>query len=95
MKARVPRIDPPLALPEYELADAMAWKAIHAGTADEHQQRRAFDWLIRKLCPVGASSHRGEATHDAAVMEGRRIVGIHLLHFVTAPVEALRSGATT
>lgn len=77
---------------EYALADATAFQALAAGTADKDQQLRALKWLIENCCRTYDLSYRpgpgGQRDTDFA--EGQRSVGLQVVKLVKLNVGMLR-----
>lgn len=69
-------------------ADTMAIKALAAGKANEGQQKRALDWIIKTLCGTYDLSWRpgidGARVTDFA--EGKRHVGLQLIKHINGPM---------
>lgn len=65
--------------PEATLPQIGALKALAAGTASQHQQRLAWEFILRSACAVQAQSFRPNDPNATAFMEGRRFVGSALL----------------
>lgn len=89
-KVRLIKQLPYLAVPEHNLADVMALKAVYAGTATPEQQQRAMLWLLKKGCMIGGISETpGDeaATHHK---EGRRFVGVCINDLINEPVDEIR-----
>jgi hypothetical protein len=63
----------------YELADLSAVQALAAGTADEQQQKRALDWIIKQVCGTYELSYHPESDRDTAFAEGRRFAGLQIV----------------
>ena len=83
--ARPPVDQPPIA----PLAVAMAVKALHNGTASEHQQRMALEWIVREACgkahfPYAASDR------DTAFALGRLFVADLIVGLFNADLSSLR-----
>lgn len=74
----------------YVLADAVAIRAVTAGTANEAQQQRAMAFIINALCRTYDLSYRPESTRDTDFAEGMRHVGLQLVKFINLPLEALK-----
>lgn len=68
---------PPCMQFDADVADIAAVRAFSQGRADEHQQRRAFDWIVKGLCGIQQSTFQSDA-HASAFAEGRRYVGLKL-----------------
>lgn len=65
--------------PEASLPQIGALKALSAGTASDHQQRLAWEFIIRGACAIQAQSFRAGDPYAMAFMEGRRFAGSTLL----------------
>lgn len=85
-------VSPPHALPRFDLADVVAWKALADGNATPEQQQRFVKWLLRDVTHSGSLSfHPGpDGELNTAFKEGRRSVGVVLFDLMTAPLEQLR-----
>jgi hypothetical protein len=75
------RPDRPWQSPRIEDADIFALQAVAKGIANDGQQRRAFDYVVRVLCETDRmtfwpGSDDGRRATDFA--EGKRWVGIQL-----------------
>lgn len=77
---------------KWELADASALQALANGTADEHQQKRALDWILYKACRFhdmhyfpGDSGRR-----DTDYSLGRQGVGHDIRALLMANIGAMR-----
>ncbi len=74
-------VKPAHAPAEFVAADLYAVRAVYEGTANEGQQRRAFEWILRHACGIYDLSYRpggdegGRATDFA---EGRRFAGLQI-----------------
>ncbi len=79
----------PWMLPPRELADIMAIRAIATGTANESQQKRAWDYLLREVCGNPYSAYDPDSIRDTDFMLGRQFVGHTLVKFATQPVDIL------
>lgn len=75
--------------PDWELADATAMQALHAGSADADQQKRAFDWIINKAAGTYDVSYRPDSD-QTSFAEGRRFVGLQIVKLVKINVSAMR-----
>jgi hypothetical protein len=76
--------------PAFELADALAIKAVAEGRADEHQQRRAVKWLLRGLCEVGRLAYSPDSERDTAFALGRQSVGFEVQLYIQEHADILR-----
>lgn len=70
------RITPPVdAFPPFEQADAFALQALKTGTANEGQQQRALDWIIRIAALTHDNPFRTGRDGSTEFMCGRQFVG--------------------
>ncbi len=76
-------------LPPRELADVMAIKCLMVGKANEQQQKRAWDYIIREICANPYQAYDPESERDTTFMLGRQFVGHTLMKFATQPNELL------
>ncbi len=77
----------------YELADAMAVKAIYDGVATPEQQRMALDWIIGKAAGKDDEPYRPGGEHgrrDTDFACGRAFVGRQIVKLVRADPDKLR-----
>lgn len=79
--------DQPAAL---DVPSVAAIKAVYAGTATEHQQRLALDWIIKKAAGIGGQSYRAGDSHATAFLEGRRHVGAQILSIIELNLDQLK-----
>lgn len=63
----------------YEEPDTYAIKALAAGVANEGQQKRVLDWIVKTLCGTYDVSYRPDSDRDTAFAEGKRFVGLQLV----------------
>lgn len=59
--------------------DVWAMKALAAGTANEAQQKRALDWILRIACGVGDTTYYPDSERDSAFANGKRFVGLEIV----------------
>lgn len=78
---------PALAFPEMEKDEASAVKALGRGDAGADQQRKALDWILKKVCQIGGVSFDPDP-HIAAFNEGKRFVGLQILYVLNEPMTA-------
>jgi hypothetical protein len=78
----------------FDIADAAAVKAVYAGSATEHQQKRAMDWIIKQASLIGGQSYRAGDSHATAFVEGRRFVGAQIMGLITLNTEELKKRTT-
>lgn len=75
---------------DWEMADASAIKALHAGTADAQQQKRAVDWLLKKACALPEWPYQpGMNDRDTNVALGRQFVGHMFMKLVQVNLAAV------
>jgi len=77
----------------YELADAMAIKALFEGTATSDQQTRALGWIIEKAADTHGLAYRpggieGQRATDFA--SGKSYVGMQIIKMVKIPKSRLK-----
>lgn len=63
-----------------------ALRALNAGKASEGQQRLALKWIIERLCGTYDLSYRPESERDTVFAEGKRRVGLQLIHELNRPI---------
>lgn len=85
MTKRVPlaRLHPVDQAAPYDPIIPAALKAMAQGNAQPHQQQVLLDWLIKEASGVGVQSFRAGDSHATAFAEGRRFVGVQLVHLMT------------
>lgn len=68
--------------------DVYAMQAVAKGIANEAQQKRALDWIIRCAGTYAPTFHAGktDVTHFA---EGSRHVGMQIVHLINMPASAI------
>ncbi len=76
---------------DWELADASAIKALHNGTADPVQQKRAMDWILKKACGLPEWAYQpGDSDRDTNVALGRQLVGHLIMKLVHVNLSKVR-----
>jgi len=80
-KLNISRPDRPWQMPRIEDADIFALQAVAKGVANDTQQQRAYDYVVRALCETDRmtfwpGSEDGRRATDFA--EGKRWVGLQL-----------------
>lgn len=70
-------------VPPVPLDAARALRALSEGTAEAHQQRKVFDWLLGDVCGLKAPTFRAGQPDATAFLEGRRFVGLFLAAVLT------------
>lgn len=79
---------------EVDKADISAIKAVYAGTADEHQQRRLVDWLMRATGINEMEFRPGpDGERATAFAGGKRFVGQQFFTLAKAVLSASSSNA--
>lgn len=76
-------------LPDTDLADATAIRALADGTADSDQQRRALKWIIEKAAMTYGFSYF-QSERDTAFALGRVFVGQQIVGLLKLNTSALR-----
>ena len=79
--AKTPRVGHPWEPAEYDEQITGAIKSLATGTANDAQQKRALDWIVRVVCRTYDHSYRpGEAgNRDTAYAEGMRKPGLEIV----------------
>lgn len=76
---------------DWEMADASAIKALHDGTADAQQQKRALDWILKKACGLPEWAYQpGPDDRDTNVALGRQFVGHLIMKLVRVNLAAVK-----
>ena len=75
---------------EYEVADVASIKALVAGTATEHQQKRALNWIIEHVCKTYDMSYFPASDRDTAFAEGKRFVGNQIVKMIKLDIEKIK-----
>lgn len=70
-------IGSPIQPPPWDKADVAAIQALFNGVANEHQQKRALDWIIQKAAATYDLVYMpgGDGGRDTAFRAGRAFVG--------------------
>ena len=84
------KVAPQIMPPEWDKADAAALQALQDGTATEHQQKRALDWIIRKAAATYDLSFSPEGERLTSFAEGRRFVGLQVVKLLAINLPALK-----
>lgn len=84
---------PPHFRADYDVADAAAVQAVAFGRASEDQQKRAMKWIVEKGCMAYDETFHPESERASTFMQGRRFVGLLLVKFTTASINALKKNA--
>ena len=89
-RGKAVKILPPLALPPTAIDEAAAVKAVYRGDASADLQKRAMDYIIKKLCMIGALSLDHNALLHPKLQdhnEGRRWVGSMITEIIIRDLE--------
>ncbi len=91
-RTKAPRAESRLAhdLNDWELADASALKAMHAGTADAHQQKRALDWILKSACGLPDWPYVVGDPDQTHIHLGRQYVGQLIMKLIQANLANVR-----
>lgn len=73
-----------------EPADAHALRALHEGTAEPEQQKRAMAWILTRACNVGGLPWE-KTDRDTAFACGRQFVGKEIGRLLICDISTLRS----
>src|SRR5690348_16278890 len=71
-------LPPPWLPPQYELADVAAIQALHAGTANAEQQKRALRWIVREACGYPDLGWHPLDAHNASFAAGKRFPALQI-----------------
>lgn len=88
MTKRVPiaRLNPVDQAAAYDPIIPAALKAMSRGEAEPHQQQVLLDWIIKEASGIGAQSFRAGDPYATHFADGRRFVGIQIVHLMTKEV---------
>lgn len=73
--------------------DALAIRSLTTGTANESQQKRALAWIINAAARTYDMSYRTN-DRDTCFAEGKRSVGLQLVHIINLPMDVLEKKST-
>lgn len=79
-----------LNLPPFDIADAMAIKAVAEGRAEPYQQQRAIAWILRGVCGIGRLPFEPESERATSFLLGRQSVGFEMQLYITKPADELK-----
>ena len=74
----------------FNMATVHALRGMLAGTANEHQQKMALDWIIERACRARSMSYVKGDVHETAFNEGRRFAGHEIVRLITTDIEILK-----
>lgn len=87
--AKITKAFPLMALPALDEHEVSALKALNLGTANEDQQKKAVDTILKKLCRINQLSYVEGDPSARDFNEGRKKVGFDLITFFTQPAHKL------
>lgn len=61
----------------YDRQLVFAFRALFEGTANDHQQKRAMEWLLLNACHIGQPSF-APTDRETAFLEGERHIGLQI-----------------
>jgi len=70
---------------DYDEYDIRAIQALATGTANEGQQKRALDWILKKACLISHINYY-ETDRDTAFALGREFVGHSIVKIMNLTV---------
>ena len=73
--------------PLYEQLDVRAIQALAKGTAGEHEQRRALEWIIHRACLTYDEPFRPGEPDRQSYLLGRRSVGLAIVKLLSLKPE--------
>ena len=82
---------PPWESASFELADAIALKALAEGNAEAEQQKRALNWIVHAAARLNRPSFHPDSERASCLAEGRRMVGLQIMRLVTSTTETLKT----
>ncbi len=74
---------------QFDANDATAMQALAAGTANDGQQKRALDWIIKDACGLPLWPYR-ESQRETDIALGRHFVGQQIVGLLHVNVSTLR-----
>ncbi len=88
--ARKPVVHPVWDTAPFELADAVAIKAVAEGKATSEQQIRALNWITNTAGRLNRMSFQPDSERASCFAEGRRFVGVQIRRLVRTQLNELR-----
>lgn len=73
----------------FSSSDAAALQALGAGTANDGQQKRALDWILKNACGLPIWAYRADE-RETYVALGRQFVGQQIMGVLKANISALK-----
>jgi hypothetical protein len=74
---------------DYKFSDVVAIQAWAAGTANEDQQKRAFDWVLRQACILGEEPFLPDSDRETTLILGRNFAARQIVKLVQMPPAAM------
>ena len=74
----------------FSMAVVHALRGMTAGTANEHQQKMAMDWIIEHACRARTMSYERGDHYETVFNEGRRFAGHEIARLVSTDIEKLK-----
>lgn len=74
----------------FNVAVVGAIQATYRGTASEHQQMLAMEWIMKQAANLPGVSFRAGDSHATAFLEGRRFVGAQILSLIGMDINKLK-----
>lgn len=91
----VPATIPLASMPaDFNHSDASAVQAWAAGKANEGQQKRAFDWILKKACGVPVWAFRADQ-RETDIALGRQFVGQQIMGLLNVNLSKLEKHEET
>lgn len=84
--ARAAQLDPLLHVAPSP-SEASALQALYHGRADEHQQKRALDFILQKACRAFSTTFNADP-QVSAFMQGRRQAGLIIMNATRTTAKA-------
>ena len=74
---------------QFDSSDATALQAVAAGNANDGQQKRAMDWILKGACGLNDWPYR-DSERETCVALGRHFVGQQIVGLLKVNVSVLR-----
>lgn len=89
-KSLVPELAPHGSVPAtFTSTDAAALQAVAAGTANDGQQKRAIDWILKSACGLPVWPYRADE-RETCVALGRQFVGQQIMGVLKVNISTLK-----
>lgn len=87
------KVDPysPILPPKYLKADVSALQAVQAGTANEHQQKRALNYIINNMCQTYDFPYRPDQ-RETDIALGKQFIGQQIVFLLKLNKEEIKDG---